>query len=149
MQRVSYGIFMHPAAILARIIHRPRTAYETRQEALSGHQFRVRAVAKGIVRPDNGHMRNDQGSSRQAAGIAVGVLGSIGVAGAMVGVRGEIANADVALILMVCVLAGAVIGGRVAGVLSALAAAMSFDFFHTKPYATLKIANKDDVITTL
>jgi hypothetical protein len=102
-----------------------------------------------MLRPDNGDMRNDQGSSREAAGIAVGVLGSIGVAGAMVGVRGEIANADVALILMVCVLAGAVIGGRLAGVLSALAAAMAFDFFHTKPYATLKIANKDDVITTV
>ena len=85
---------------------------------------------------------------RQAAGVAIGVLGSIGVAAALVGVRGEIANADVALVLTIFVLAGAIIGGRTAGVLSALAAAMSFDFFHTRPYATLKIANKDDVITT-
>src|SRR5437667_4288271 len=90
----------------------------------------------------------DTQSGRQAAGIAIGVLGSIGFAAVMVGVRGEIANADVALVLMVFVLAGAVIGGRTAGVLSAVAAAMSFDFFHTKPYGTLKIANKDDVITT-
>ena len=66
----------------------------------------------------------------------------------MVGVRGEIANADVALLLMVFVLAGAVIGGRTAGVLSAAAAAMAFDFFHTRPYGTLKIANRDDVMTT-
>jgi hypothetical protein len=93
-------------------------------------------------------MGSNQGS-RQAAGIAVGVLGSIAVAAVMVGVRGEIANADVALVLMVCVLAGAVIGGRTAGVLSALAAAMSFDFFHTKPYGTLKIADKDDIVTTV
>src|SRR5438128_5378749 len=91
-------------------------------------------------------MRDTQ--SRQAAGIAIGVLGSIGFAAVMVGVRGEIANADVALLLMVFVLAGAVIGGRTAGVLSAAAAAMAFDFFHTRPYGTLKIANRDDVMTT-
>src|SRR4051794_39084526 len=88
-------------------------------------------------------------SGKYAAGTAIGVLGSIGFAAVMVGVRGEVANADVALVLMLFVLAGAVVGGRTAGVLSALAAAMAFDFFHTQPYGTLKIANKDDIITTI
>jgi hypothetical protein len=87
--------------------------------------------------------------SRQAAGLAVGALGSIGAAAALVGVRGESANADVALMLAVLVLAGALIGGRSAGTLSALAAAMSFDFFHTRPYGTLKISDVNDVISTV
>ena len=68
---------------------------------------------------------------------------------ALVGVRGDIAPANVALILVLFVLLGAVIGGRGAGIVSALVAAVSFDFFHTKPYGSLKIANSDDLLTTL
>ena len=92
-------------------------------------------------------MRNNDGT-RQAAGVAIGALGGITFAALMVGVRTHVANADVALGLMMFVLAGAVVGGRTAGAVSALGAALSFDFFHTRPYGTLKIANKDDVITT-
>ena len=39
------------------------------------------------------------------------------------------------------VLLGAVTGGRGAGVVSALVAAISFDFFHTRPYGSLKITD--------
>jgi hypothetical protein len=88
-------------------------------------------------------------SLREATGLAIGALGSIGAAAVLVSVRGQLANADVALILMVFVLAGALVGGRTVGVFSALVAAASFDFFFTEPYRTLKIANREDVITTL
>ncbi|HKN39512.1 MAG TPA: DUF4118 domain-containing protein [Acidimicrobiia bacterium] len=70
---------------------------------------------------------------RTLLGIAVGGLGSVGAALALVGVRGELLNANVALILVVFVLLGAIVGGRSAGAVSALAAAIAFDFFHTKP----------------
>lgn len=82
-------------------------------------------------------------------GAAMGGLGSIAVAGALVGVRGHVSSANVALVLVALVLLGGLIGGRLAGAASAVIAAMSFDFFHTVPYGSLKIANSDDIQTTL
>src|SRR5438270_5655576 len=81
--------------------------------------------------------------------MAVGSLGSLFAAAALVGVRGDIVNANVALVLVVFVLLGAVTGGRGAGVVSALVAAISFDFFHTRPYGSLKITDGNDILTTL
>lgn len=88
-------------------------------------------------------------SSRTLLGVAFGGLGSVFVAGGLVGIRGVIANVNVALILVLVVLAAASIGGRVAGAMTGLVAATSFDFFHTRPYGLLKIARVDDLITTL
>ena len=88
-------------------------------------------------------------SARRPLGFAVGALGSLFAAAGLVGLRGEMVNANVALILVLFVLAGATIGGRVAGVGSAVVAALSFDFFHTRPYNTLKVSSADDVETML
>src|SRR5437660_6486014 len=85
---------------------------------------------------------------RLLLGLAVGALGAVGAAAALVSVRGQLLNADVALVLVIVVLLGAVIGGRRAGAMSALVAAAAFDFFHTRPYNTLKISSRDDIITT-
>jgi K+-sensing histidine kinase KdpD len=82
-------------------------------------------------------------------GLAVGVLGTVALAAALVGFRGEIINANAALALVLPVLAGAVIGGRWAGVATAVVAAISFDFFFTKPYGSLTIADHNDVETTI
>jgi hypothetical protein len=90
---------------------------------------------------------NDDGRGLLGAGI--GVLGSIGVAGVLVGVRGHFAPVNVALILVLVVVTGAVIGGRFAGLLSAVAAGVSFDFFHTLPYGSLKISRGTDIQTTI
>jgi hypothetical protein len=81
--------------------------------------------------------------------IAIGGLAPILIAAGLVGVRGEIQNANVALILaLVVVLAGA-LGGRAAGILAGLMAAASFDFFHTRPYLSLVISGADDVEMTI
>jgi hypothetical protein len=82
-------------------------------------------------------------------GMGIGGIGPVVVAGALVGVRGEIINANVALILVIVVLMGAVTGGRAAGVVGAISAALSFDFFHTQPYGSLTINSADDVETTV
>jgi len=82
-------------------------------------------------------------------GLALGGLGALGAAAALVGVRGEVSNANVALVLVAFVLLGALVGGRVAGAGSAVLAAMSFDFFHTLPYNSLKMSDGDDIQTTL
>jgi hypothetical protein len=84
-----------------------------------------------------------------AMGIAMGGLGAIGGAAALVGVRGQVSAANVALVLVSFVLLGGLVGGRVAGAASAVIAAMSFDFFHTQPYNSLKIARSDDVQTVV
>jgi hypothetical protein len=81
--------------------------------------------------------------------VAFGGLGSLFVAAGLVGIRGEIASVNVALILVLVVLAAASFGGRPAGAMTGLIAATSFDFFHTRPYGLLKIARADDFITTL
>lgn len=87
--------------------------------------------------------------SRTLLGVAFGALGSLFIAAGLVGVRGEIANVNVALILVLVILAAAGFGGRVAGAMTGLVAATSFDFFHTRPYGVLKITRVDDLITTL
>lgn len=82
-------------------------------------------------------------------GMAIGGIGPVLVAGALVGIRGEIINANVALILVIVVLLAAVAGGRGAGVVGAISAALSFDFFHTRPFNSLSINSADDVETTV
>lgn len=88
-------------------------------------------------------------SSRSLFGVALGGLGSLFVAEGLVGIRGEIANVNVALLLVLVVLAAAAVGGRTAGAMAGLVAATSFDFFHTRPYGSLKIASPNDLVTTL
>jgi K+-sensing histidine kinase KdpD len=73
----------------------------------------------------------------------------IAVAGALVAVRDVIDHTNVALILVVFVVAAASAGGRVAGATAAVVAALSFNFFHTQPYLTLRIRDQDDVITVV
>ena len=89
------------------------------------------------------------GTSRALTGVAIGGLGSLFVAGVLVGIRGEISNVNVALVLVLVVLAAASFGGRLAGAMSGLMAALAFDFFHTRPYGLLKIARTNDLVTTL
>jgi uncharacterized protein DUF4118 len=88
-------------------------------------------------------------SERASLGVAIGSLTSFSAAALLVGVRGEIANANVALILVVCVLVGAWWGGRAAGAASAFVAALSFDFFHTRPYNSLKMTDGNDIMSAV
>ena len=50
-----------------------------------------------------------------------------------------------ALALVVPVLIAAVVGGRIAGAIAAIAAALCFDFFFTLPYLSLRIAGSNDL----
>ena len=71
------------------------------------------------------------------------------VAVALVPLRGDVVNANVALALMVAVVIAAAYGGRVAGAVAAVSAAVSFDLFHVPPYLSLRITSGDDVETTV
>jgi hypothetical protein len=76
-------------------------------------------------------------------------LAPLVVAAAMVSVRGEVNQEVTVLVLATTVALGARFGGRPAGVVAALMAALSFDFFHTKPYLSLSVAHADDILTTI
>jgi K+-sensing histidine kinase KdpD len=82
-------------------------------------------------------------------GVTLGLLLPFAVGAGMVLVRGEISSTVTALVLACTVIVAARMGGRVGGIAAALMAAATFDFFHTVPYLSLKIANGDDVLITL
>src|SRR5437016_3989192 len=78
-------------------------------------------------------------------GIAIGVFGSLALYGAMLPLRDHLHNDNMSWALVLPVLIAAVLGGRVAGAAGAVVAALSFDFFFTKPYLSLRIASDNDV----
>jgi K+-sensing histidine kinase KdpD len=80
---------------------------------------------------------------------AVGAVIAIIVAGLLTTVRDWLDSSNVALILALVVVAVAVFGGPMAGGVTSIAAAVSFDFFHTKPYYNLRISDREDIIAAV
>jgi hypothetical protein len=85
----------------------------------------------------------------RAIGLAIAAFGPILVAGLLVPFRDDLASANVVLVYVLVVVFGAAVGTRWSGALTAVVAAMSYDFFFTRPYQSLKIDNANDVETTL
>src|SRR5438093_4744284 len=85
---------------------------------------------------------------RAFADAAFGGLVPIVVAAALVPLRGHVAAVNVALLLTLVVVTMGALGGRAAGALGAVTAAMSFDFFFTRPYLSFVIHDADDVEMT-
>ena len=82
-------------------------------------------------------------------GITIGVVGALVLSVLMLPLRDHLHNANMALALVVPVLIGAVVGGRLAGAISAVTAALCFDFFFTQPYLSLRIAGSNDLTSFL
>jgi hypothetical protein len=59
------------------------------------------------------------------------------------------ASTAAALLFVPVIVGVAVLGNRVAGVITSLSAALWFDFFLTKPYARLAISHRPDIETTI
>ena len=93
--------------------------------------------------------RNGPRTPPFAAGLAVAALGPIVVATLLVLVRDHTASANTALVLVVVVVIAAALGGRWTAVTAAVVSAISFDFFLTRPYGSLKIDDADDIIATI
>ena len=81
--------------------------------------------------------------------LGVAVALPAGSSAALVQVRGSVPNADIALLILAAVLVVAASGRSGAVVVAAGSAALSYDYFHTLPYHSLTIANRNDVITTV
>lgn len=85
--------------------------------------------------------------TRDAAAVAAAVLGPLALAAVLLPWRGSWPAANVALLLVVAVVAVACLGNRLAGALAALSAAVWFDYFFTRPYERLTISHPGDVTT--
>jgi hypothetical protein len=85
--------------------------------------------------------------TRDRVAIAAAVVVPLAGAAILLPWRSSWPNTNVALLLVVTVVAVAVIGNRVAGALAALSAAVWFDFFFTLPYERFSIAHSSDVTT--
>jgi hypothetical protein len=80
---------------------------------------------------------------------AVGGFGVLAVAALLSGVREQVGQTNVALVFVLLVVACAALGGRLAGGTTAIMAALTFNFFFTKPYLTLRITARDDIVRTV
>ena len=92
----------------------------------------------------DGDERTDHG-----VGLPIAMFLPFLVGASLVVVRDAVGTPVVALALACTVVIGGRLAGRSGGVASAVMAALSFDFFHTVPYRSLKIASLDDVLVTL
>jgi K+-sensing histidine kinase KdpD len=68
---------------------------------------------------------------------------------AIIPARTHVENTNIALGLAVVVMFAAAIGGRLAAIPAALSAAVSFDFFLTQPFNSLRITRSNDIQTTV
>jgi hypothetical protein len=85
--------------------------------------------------------------TRDQAAIAAAFLAPLAAAVILLPWRSSWANTNVALLLVVVVVAVAAIGNRLAGSLAAIWAAVWFDFFFTPPYERFAIHSSSDVTT--
>ena len=99
---------------------------------------------------DSFHADRPTGIDRTPLVLAVvAVLAPIAVALALTPWRVRLAPADNALLLVVVIVAVATSGRRWAAALCALVAALSFDFFLTRPYLSFRINRTSDLVTEL
>jgi len=77
------------------------------------------------------------------------VVAPLALAALLVPFRGTFTNTAAALLLVAVVVAVAVVGDRLAGIIASLSAAIWFDFFLTQPYERLAISHRPDIETTV
>lgn len=80
--------------------------------------------------------------------IAGGPIAALFAAGLLGRFRDDVGATNVALVLAGIVVLAA-LAGRTAGIVTALTAAMSFNFFHTEPIHSLRISGGRDIVTVV
>jgi hypothetical protein len=126
------------------------------QSSLGTRQDRVKTVPAEGSRAYNGGMTTHRDhryvpeDALQAIGLAIGGFGPLLVAGLLVPFRTDhLVSTNVALVFVMVVILAAAQGGRRAGVVAALVSTMSYDFFFTRPFGSLKIQNSHDIGTAV
>ena len=86
---------------------------------------------------------------RQLLELVAAIVLPVAVGAALVPFRSNIAPATAALAMAVAVSLIAALSNRLGGVVAAVAAALSFDFFFTKPYGSLSISSAPEIETAI
>ncbi len=86
---------------------------------------------------------------RDRIALAAAVTSPLLLALILVPFRGGVSSTNLALIMVVAVVAIAVAGNRLAGALAALSSAAWFDFFLTRPYQSFSIKRGADITTAV
>src|SRR5580658_9392957 len=87
--------------------------------------------------------------NRDSAAIAAALAAPLAAAAILLPFRASWSNTNVALLLVVVIVGVSAIGNRVAGALSAVWAAILFDYFFTVPYYRFTIRRSADVTTVI
>jgi K+-sensing histidine kinase KdpD len=77
------------------------------------------------------------------------VVGPVALGAALYPARGHLVPANLALIFVVCTVIIATLGSRGATLVAAVVSGLSFDYFCTVPYLTLRMSRSQDITTTL
>jgi hypothetical protein len=85
--------------------------------------------------------------TRDQAAFAAAIAAPLAAAAILLPWRSSWSNTNVALLLVVMIVAVSAIGNRVAGALAAVGAAVWFDFFFTVPYERFTISRSADLTT--
>jgi Domain of unknown function (DUF4118) len=96
-----------------------------------------------------GSRRKGPDDNLVVAGLGLAAIGPIVVASLLVLVRDHLARSNAALVLVIVVVLAAALGGRWAAIVAALVSAISYDFFLTRPYGSLKIDDAEDIVATV
>jgi hypothetical protein len=85
--------------------------------------------------------------SRTLGGGIAGALAALAVAAVLAPARDTVGTTNVALVLALVTVATAALAGRGAGASAAVSAAISFNYFHTRPYLSLRVSDREDLVT--
>ncbi|MBD7980521.1 DUF4118 domain-containing protein [Oerskovia sp. Sa2CUA9] len=88
-------------------------------------------------------------SRRTALVVTAALAAPLVVCAVLAPFRDDVANTNVALVLVLVVVGAAATGRRTAGIGAALSSGVWFDFFLTEPYHQLTITDRTDVETTV
>jgi K+-sensing histidine kinase KdpD len=78
--------------------------------------------------------------------LVTGALGAMAIGIVLIVVRDRTSASNLAFVFLLWTIVVAEVGGRVAAMVTAVVSALSLNFFLTKPYLTLSIDNRDDII---
>jgi len=97
---------------------------------------------------DGAHLASAAPRWRTAARLGA-VLLPVATCAVLATVRDQVTAATGVLVLVLWVVGAAATGDRVAGLLAAVAAGASYDFFLTQPYLSFNVAKSDDIEATV
>ncbi|MGZ4773384.1 MAG: DUF4118 domain-containing protein [Ilumatobacteraceae bacterium] len=86
---------------------------------------------------------------RPLVAVVLGIAAPLVIVSALVPVRNHVENTNIALGLAVIIMVAAALGGRPAAIPASFSAAVSFDFFLTRPFNSFRITGSNDVQTTV